>query len=64
MFCDNRKLNAIVYIYIYIYMSWMTMLIRKVQYALRESIHIRSFPGPNGRKYGPEKLRIQTPFTQ
>ena len=42
----------------------MTMLIRKVQYALRESIHIRSFPGPNERKYGPEKLRIQTPFTQ
>ena len=28
------------------------------------SARIRNFPGPNAGKYGPEKLRIQTLFTQ
>ena len=29
-----------------------------------KSVRIRSFSGPNARKYGPEKLRIQRLFTQ
>ena len=29
-----------------------------------KSVHIRSFSGPNAGKYGPDKLRIRTPFPQ
>ena len=32
--------------------------------SLRESVRIRSFSGPNAAKYGLEKLRIRTLFTQ
>ena len=44
--------------------------ILRIDYSLRvpkncvKSVRIRSFSGPNARKYRPEKLRIRTLFTQ
>ena len=43
---------------------FLPKLMKMIDYHYVKSVGIRSFSGPNSGKYGPEKIRIRTLFTQ